>query len=390
MMKTKLTIAAVATMLLLSYAFVALPSSSDDVDAAPTGTVYYGYGGSLTPEQLYEYVVEDFGDDLNIPGQGKIDLEDLLERNGMDDDFAEDYLERNNLDGLLRAMLIASGYADVSKASLSIKSEIWGVYKHDSNGYELTSAVKGVVNFDIDARNLLGERLLVEGGSFTFLFYRDVELSMDTDGDVGSIYTDTSTLIRMNGTTDTGSLDSKVAFGSNSSLEFDEPVDISSMKGYDRSQRVSAVISLTEGFTSNIAGNTDVFIDVSIPVDLTVEFDGEEFEVSERAISNGQVVDIDALFPDLEFDELPEGVSPRHLQRMDGGAADRILVNIDGIRSDIRSELGNIKVDVTFVDGNGMNIRTEKVRVGTVIPDIQYNGSVPNGMTSSDGHPSTL
>ena len=213
MQKTKLTIMAVVSMMLLSYAFVALPSSTDDVDAAPADTVYYGYGGSLTPEQLYEYVVEDFGDDLDIPGQGSIDLEDLLEGYGMDDDDVEDYLERNNLDGLLRAMLVASGYTEISKSSLSMKSEIWGVYRHDSNGYELTSAVKAVLNVDLDTRNIFGERLVVQGGTFTFLFYKDTDLSMDPNGDVRSIYTETYTLMEMEDAT--GTLDDRIAFGSN-------------------------------------------------------------------------------------------------------------------------------------------------------------------------------
>ena len=236
-----------------------------------------------------------------------------------------------------------------------------------------------MLNVDLDTRNIFGERLVVQGGTFTFLFYRDTDLSMDPNGDVRSIYTETYTLIEMEDTT--GTLDDRIAFGSNSSLEFDVPVDISSVKGYDRAQRVSAVVNITQGFTSSIAGDSDVFVDVSMPVELTVEYDGDEFEVSEHAMSNGQRIDIGALFPDLEFDELPEGVSPRHLQRMDGGAADGILGNIDSIRSGIRSALEDIKVDVRYVDGNGMDIRTEKVRAGTVIPDIQYNGSIPDGMT---------
>lgn len=388
-----MTIMAVAAMMLLSYSFLAIPSS--ETDASPgqdTGVEYFGYGGSLNAGQLYEFVAEDFGDDLIIPGMGQIDIEDALEMLLGDDDY-EDLLEDGRMNLFIKSILMGKGYRNITTATMDASGDVYILYSIDDDVISVSTAVKGEVSLDIDASGYNDTRLIVDDGRLSILSYRNIEVSLDDRGDLRSVYTTTSTMLKVDSysnlvydggiTVDKSerTIDIDTAFRTDSSIEFTEPVDLSAIK--TRSKAVEAVVTIEQGMTSNTPGFRDVIVNTSVPMTLRIMFDEDEFEM-ENISHDLQSLKIQSMLPDLEFDH--EDL-PGRIMRIDSDKASQIEKKIDSLRKQAYDAMDDLKVTVTFTGADGSTLVTRQVGYGDTIPFVSYGGDVPSGMVFVDWVP---
>lgn len=380
-MHKKLTIIAVAAILMISYTAVGITSGYES-DAASDEYSYIGFGGKLSAEQALVMVLQEHVDDDDL---------------GFDDDL----LDNPNItfDDIKKMLEVTY---NIDKFEVGGSVELWFDAKYNSDELYMAFAASGSFSIGISMVNKIdpNKKIVFEDFTVTLLANGNISYALQKNT-TGSIYVNMTGGILFDGKTNMVLDDDDIEFGKTVkpfeySIAFacDVNVTFPTSETFEKAKAQSGTpveidvnINGSYGLATDITDKIPPLVSyTSASKKMTIKYENDEgYELSigkirgiELPLTATDKEELNEEIGDMEED-VPSALLIGNSIKITKAKYDEISSKIEELKSKTDSKLTKLDINVTYLDANGVELSKKTVPFGTPIPYIEYNGNVPEG-----------